>query len=129
MLDGIVTGKKTTIRSRLHFSEDRATLKLDDLEVRAGRLDLKGSGSIADEAHHAMVRLDVSGPIPCADLARAAGQELGGLLGGLAGELAGGVVGGSAVLNVSIEADARELGAAKVKPRVGNGCGLKLPGL
>jgi hypothetical protein len=129
VLDGVVTGKKTAIKSHLRFSEDRATLKLEDLEVRAGRLDLKGSGSIADEAHHAMVRLDLAGPIPCADLARAAGQELGGLLGGLAAELGSGMIGGSATVNVSVEADARDLGAAKVKPRVGMGCGLKLPGL
>jgi hypothetical protein len=97
--------------------------------VRAGRLDLKGSGSVADTARHPIVHLDLSGPVPCADLARMAGQELGGLLGGIAADLGGGMVGGSATLSVSVEADPHDLGAAKVKPRVGVGCGLKLPGL
>ena len=129
-LDAVVFGKKTTVRSRLRISEDRASVKLDDLEVRAGKLDLKGSGTIAEEGNHTMVRVEVGGPIPCADMARSGiNDELGGALGALAGEIAGRAVGGSAQLTIAIEADARNLAAAKVKPRVGLGCEVKLPGL
>jgi len=140
-LDGILFGKKTTVRSRLHVAEDRASVRLDDLEVRAGKLALKGSGTITEEGNrpgehprassddHAVIRLEIKGPIPCADLARgAASEELGGALGALAGELAGHAVSGSATVTVAIEADSRDLGAAKVKPKVGLGCEVKLPG-
>jgi hypothetical protein len=129
-LDAIVFGKKTTVRSRLHVREDRATVKLDELEVRAGKLDLKGSGTIVEEGNHAVVQADIGGPIPCAALARLlADDALGGALGSLAGAIAGRAVGGSAQVTLSIEADTRNLAAAKVKPRVGPGCEVKLPGL
>jgi hypothetical protein len=129
-LDSLL-GKKSQIRSRLRVSEDRATIKLDELSVRAGRVDLKGAGTITEEGGHAVLRFEVEGPVPCADLARTmASQELGGgLLGGLAGEIAGGAIGGSASLKLSVEADTRDLGAARVTPRVGVGCKLQLPGL
>jgi hypothetical protein len=128
-LDGIISGRKATVRSRLRISEDRATVRLDDLEVRAGKLAMKGSGTIAEEGNHAMVRLELSGPIACADLVRAVAKEELGVLGSLAGDMAQGLLGGSAVVSVSVEADARDLGAAKVTPRVGVGCAVKLPGL
>ena len=106
------------------------SVRLDDLEVRAGKLALKGSGSVGEEGNRAVVRAEVKGPIPCSDLGRAAaGEELGGALGALAGELAGRALSGSAMVTVSIEADARDLGSARIKPKVGIGCEVKLPGL
>jgi ADP-dependent NAD(P)H-hydrate dehydratase / NAD(P)H-hydrate epimerase len=130
LLDAVVFGNKTTLRTKIHVSEDRAAVKLDDLEVRAGKLDMKGSGTVTEQGKSAAVRLELKGPIPCSDLARsAAKEELGGVLGGLAGEVAGRAVGGSAVVTVVVEADARDLGAARVTPKVGVGCELKLPGL
>jgi ADP-dependent NAD(P)H-hydrate dehydratase / NAD(P)H-hydrate epimerase len=130
VLDGIVSGKKTTSHAHLQVAEDRATIKLDDVEVRAGKLALKGSGTMAEEAHHPILRLDLSGPIPCAELARGtASNELPGLLGEIAGEVAGHTVSGAATVNVSVEADAKNLAAAKITPKVSVGCQLKLPGL
>lgn len=130
LLDGVIFGNKTTLRSKLHVTEDRAAVKLDDLEVRAGKLDMKGAGTVTEQGKTAAVKLELKGPIPCADLARSAAKdELGGVLGGLAGDLAGRAVGGSAIVTVLVDADARDLGAAKVTPTVGNGCELKLPGL
>jgi hypothetical protein len=128
-LDGLVFGRKTTLRSRLRVSEDRATVRLDEIELHAGRLALKGSGTIAEEGSHAMVRLELSGPIACAELVRAVAKEELGVLGSLAGDMAQRVVGGTTVVSVSVEADARDLGAAKVTPKVGVGCAVKLPGL
>ncbi len=128
-LDGILFGKKTTLRTRLRVTEDRASIHLDDLDLRAGKLAMKGSGTVTEEGNHAMLRAELKGPIPCSDLARAAtGEELG-ALGSLAGELLGRAVSGSALVTVSIEADARNLAAAKVRPKVGAGCEVRLPGL
>jgi hypothetical protein len=130
VLDGIVYGKKTTFESRLQLAEDRASIKLDDIEVRVGKLVLKGAGKVADDSHHTMLRAELSGPIPCSELARGtASNELPGLLGELAGEVAQRAVTGTATVNVSVEADARNLAAAKVTPKVSVGCQLKVPGL
>jgi hypothetical protein len=130
VLDGIIYGKKTTSHAHVQVAEDHATIKLDDVEVRAGKLVLKGSGTMADEAHHPMLRLELTGPIACSELAtRTASSELPGLLGEIAGEVAGRTVSGTATVNVSVEADAKNLAAAKMTPKVSQGCQLKLPGL
>jgi len=132
VLDGVITGKKTSVRTKIRLAEDKAgiaDIALDDLEVHAGRFAMKGSGKIADENNRTMVRLDLSGPVACADLARKVARDELGPLGVLAGDMAQKMVGGSATVSVSIEANARDLGAAKIKPKVGVGCELKLPGL
>ena len=50
-------------------------------------------------------------------------------LGDLFGDVAGSAVKGSVQVNVSVDADSRDLRAAKITPKVGVGCGLKFPGL
>jgi hypothetical protein len=129
VLDGAITGKKTSVRTRIRIGSDRAGIGLDDLEVHAGRFAMKGSGKITDENNRTMVRLELSGPVACADLARKMARDELGALGALAGDVAHQLVGGSATVSVSIEANARDLGAAKITPKVGVGCELKLPGL
>jgi hypothetical protein len=130
VLDGIMHGKKTQIRGRLALAEDHASARLDDLEVRAGQLVLRGSGTLAEEGKRTMLRLELQGPLACSELARGtATNDLPGLLGELAGEVAHRVVSGSATVKVTVEADARDLAAAKVTPRVSVGCQLKMPRL
>ncbi|APR80589.1 Hypothetical protein A7982_05936 [Minicystis rosea] len=126
-LSGVITGKKTSIASKIGVAEDRSKVSLSDILVRAGKLDLKGSGTIARAGDHATMRLDLAGPIPCADLARSVAKERLGLLGELAGDAASGAVSGSVSINVAVEADSRDLRNAKVTPKVGVGCGLKMP--
>lgn len=129
-LDSIVYGKKTTLTSRLTLAEDRASVTFDGLELRAGKLLLKGSGSMAEEEKRTMLHLDLAGTLPCNELARnAASKELPGILGDLFGEVAGRAVGGSARLNVTVEADAKNLASAKITPKVSVGCALKMPRL
>jgi hypothetical protein len=128
-LSGVITGKKTSARTSISIEPDRSRAKLDGVEVRAGKLVLKGAGTIAAEGDHAVLRLDLAGPVACADLARGVAREqVGGALGALAGDLAGRALSGSAEVSVSVEGDSRDLGAAKVKPKVGLGCALAVPG-
>ena len=127
-LNGIIAHKKTSIAAKLHLAADRSKITLSDVIVRAGKLELKGSGAITRAGDHAVARLEIAGPIACAELARSAAREDLGVLGGLAGELAGGAVEGSVSVDVTIDADSRDLRAAKVHPRIGVGCGLKMPG-
>jgi hypothetical protein len=127
-LSGIVTGKRTAIGARIAVAADRSKISLADVTVRAGKLELKGTGTIARAGDHATARLDLAGPIACADLARSAAKERLGPFGEILGDAASGAVDGSVTVNVSVEADSRNLAAAKVRPKVGVGCGLKLPG-
>lgn len=127
-LNGIITGRKTSIAGKLRLAEDRSKITLEDVVVRAGRLELKGAGAITRAADHAVAKVEVAGPIACVELARSAAREDLGVLGGLAGDLAGATVEGSVSVDVTIDADSRDLRAAKVHPRIGNGCGLKMPG-
>ena len=127
-LNGIIAHRKTSIAARLHLAEDRSRITLSDVVVRAGKLELKGSGAITRAGDHAVARIEIAGPIACAELARSAAREDLGPLGGLAGDLAGGALEGSVSVAVTIDADSRDLRAATVRPKIGVGCGLKLPG-
>jgi hypothetical protein len=128
-LNGIVFGKETSIASKLHVGEDGARIDLSDLVVRAGRLELKGGGTVERAGDHAIAKIEIGGPISCAELAGSAAREdLGGALGGLVGEVARRAITGSAVVSVAIEADSRDLGAVKMHPKVGIGCSVNLPG-
>jgi predicted thioesterase len=127
-VSGIIGGKKTTFASKFSLAADRSKVTLTDVVVRAGRLTLKGAGAITRAGDHATARLEIAGPIACAELARNVAREDLGVLGGLAGDLAGSAVEGSVSVNVTVDADSRDLRAAKVTPRIGVGCGLKLPG-
>ncbi|MFT3768735.1 MAG: hypothetical protein QM820_25090 [Minicystis sp.] len=126
-LGGVITGKKTSIAAKVAVAEDRSKVSLSDVQVRAGKFEIKGSGTVARAGDHATARLDLAGPIACADLVRSVAKERLGLLGELAGDAASGAVSGSVSVNVVVEADSRNLQAAKVTPKVGVGCGMKMP--
>jgi hypothetical protein len=127
-LDGIVFGNRTTFTSNLELSADQKKVTLTDAEVAAGAFRVKGSGSIDRAADHALVRMDLSGSVRCTDLAQsAAASHLGDLLGRIVGDVARSAVGGSVAVTVRIEADSRDLKAARVQQSVGVGCGLRFP--
>jgi hypothetical protein len=130
VLDSILYGKKTQVRGRITLAEDRASARLDDLEVDAGKLALRGAGTLAPEERRTMLRVELAGLLPCSELARGtAANELPGFLGEIAGEVAHRAVGGSATVKVRVEAEVHDLANAKVTPTVSAGCALKLPGL
>jgi hypothetical protein len=126
-MNGVMAGKKTSVTTRLAVAADRTHVTLSETVVRAGRLELKGGGNISRLRNHAVAHLDVAGPISCADLVRSASSGM--PLGDLFGDVAGSAVQGSVQVNVSVDADSRDLRAAKVTPKIAVGCGLKLPGL
>jgi hypothetical protein len=126
-LSGVISGKKTSLSAAIAVAADRSKVTLSDVAVRAGKLELKGNGTITRAKDHALASLELKGPIACADIARGVAKERLGVLGELAGDAASGAVEGSVMVNVTVEADSRDLAAAKVKPKIGVGCGLKLP--
>jgi ADP-dependent NAD(P)H-hydrate dehydratase / NAD(P)H-hydrate epimerase len=125
-LNGIVSGKATTFSTKLAVAADHGRVTLSDLTVRAGSLTLKGSGAIDRAGDHATAKLGLTGAVACADLVRSAAREDLGALGQLVGDAASGAVKGSATIEVTVDADSRDLRRAKVTPKVGVGCGLKL---
>lgn len=128
-LNGIVSGKRTTMATKLHVPADRSRVELSALTVAAGSLKLAGSGTIVPEGDHAIAKLTLAGSIACAALARSVASDgLGSLLGGLAGDVAQRSIEGNANVTVAIEADSRDLRAVKMSPTLGVGCSMRFPG-
>ena len=129
-LGGIVFGNRTTFATRLSVSEDHRKVTLSETAVTAGALRLKGGGSVERRGAYALSALDLRGSLPCSDVARSAVASS---LGDLAGQLAFGVaqiaMDGSVGIKVHIEADTRDLKAARLTHEVGVGCGLRVPKL
>ena len=98
--------------------------------MTAGALKLKGGGTIERRDAYAVSALDLKGSIACSDVARSAVASS---WGDLAGQLAFGVariaMDGSVGIKVHVEADTRDLKAAKLTHEVGIGCGLRVPKL
>lgn len=127
-LGPILAGKKTALSARVAIAADRSRVTLSEVITRAGKLELKGAGAVVRAGKHATLKLDLRGPIACADLARSAAKDRFGLLGELVGDAASSAVAGTVTVDVTVEADSRDLRAVKVKHRAGVGCGLKVPG-
>jgi hypothetical protein len=125
-LDGFMFGKTTKFASKLVLSEDRRTVTLTDSKVTAGAFALRGRGTITRPDQHARVQLGLQGALACTALANAAAQShLGQALGSLVGEVAKRALKGSVSVFVKIDADTRDLAAAKMVRTIGVGCGLK----
>ena len=129
-LGGIVFGDRTTFATKLSVSEDHRKVTLSETAMSAGALKLKGGGTVERRDTYALSALDLKGSLPCADVARSAVASS---WGDLAGQLAGGfaqiAVEGSVGIKVHVEADTRDLKAAKLTHEVGVGCGLRIPKL
>jgi hypothetical protein len=125
-LSGFVFGNVTKFDTQLSVSEDRKLVTLTDSRVQAGAFVLKGKGSISRHPDHAQIQLGLRGDLPCGALADAAAQtRLGRALGGAVGSLAKLALKGSVAVLVRIEADTRDLAAAKLVKTIGVGCGLR----
>ncbi len=129
-LGGIVFGDRTSFATKLSVSEDHRKVTLSETALSAGALKLKGGGTVERRDTYALSALDLKGSLACADVARSAVASS---WGDLAGQLAGGVarlaVDGSVGIKVHVEADTRDLKAAKLTHEVGVGCGLRIPKL
>ena len=129
-LGGIVFGDRTTFATKLSITEDHRKITLSEAAMTAGALKLKGGGTIERRDAYAVSALDLKGSIACSDVARSAVASS---WGDLAGQLAFGVariaMDGSVGIKVHVEADTRDLKAAKLTHEVGIGCGLRVPKL
>jgi hypothetical protein len=129
-LGGIVFGDHTTFATKLSIADDHRMIVLSDAALTAGALKLKGGGTIERHDAYGVSKLDLKGSIACADVARSAVASS---WGDLAGQLAFGVakiaIDGSVGIKVHVEADTRDLKAAKLTHEVGVGCGLRVPKL
>lgn len=129
-LGGIVFGDRTTFATKLTVSEDRRKVTLTETTLAAGALKLKGGGTIERRDTYALSALDLKGTLACADVARSAvASSWGDLAGQLAGGFASVAMEGSVAIKVHVEADTRDLKAAKLTHEVGVGCGLRIPKL
>ena len=125
-LDGFMFGKTTKFESKLVLSEDRKTVTLTESKVTAGAFALRGRGTITRTDQHARVQLGLQGALACTALASAAAKShLGQAIGSLVGEVAKRALQGSVSVFVKIDADTRDLAAAKMVRTIGVGCGLK----
>ena len=98
--------------------------------MTAGALRLKGGGTIERRDAYALTALDFKGSLSCSDVARSAvASSWGDLAGLLAGDVARVAMEGSVGIKVHVEADTRDLQAAKLTHEVGIGCGLRIPRL
>ncbi len=125
-LNGFVFGDRTTFQSGLVISPDRTEVKLVDTEVTAGAFALRGDGEVQRGADHARVRMRLTGNLPCVALAGAAADtHLGRAWASFAKKVAKKNLNGSVGVTVNIDADTRDLPAAKVTQSIGVGCGLQ----
>ncbi len=125
-LQGIVSGDRTTFTTRFEVSADQATVQLTDAKVAAGAFVLEGDGVVRRAEDHAQVHLRFAESLPCVKLANAAADtRLGKHWAGLTKQLLQKYMQGSVTVQVRVDADTRDLGAAKVTQSIGVGCGLQ----
>lgn len=126
-LNGIVFGDKTSADAKFSVPEDRSGAGLTDVKLVAGAFKLEGAGSVKRVEDHGVINLKLSGSIPCTSLAASAAVgRLGKVIGGLLGDVARQRLSGAITVGVTIEADSRDLGAAKVKDSIGGACTVRL---
>jgi len=126
-LNGIVFGNRTTAGVTISVPEDRSGAALTEVKVVAGAFKLEGAGRVKRVENYGLVNLKLSGAIACSSIARSAAVgRLGKLLGGLVGNVAKQRLSGAITVTVTIDADSRDLGAAKIKDGIGGQCTVRL---
>jgi ADP-dependent NAD(P)H-hydrate dehydratase / NAD(P)H-hydrate epimerase len=125
-LQGIVSGDRTTFDTHFEVSADQSTVVLTETRVAAGAFALKGDGLVQRSGGHARVQLRLSESLRCTTLAGAAADSrLGRHWASLTRQLLQQYLQGSVRVMVTIEADTRNLSAARVIQNIGVGCGLQ----
>ncbi|WP_437766975.1 hypothetical protein WME77_08030 [Sorangium sp. So ce764] len=125
-LDGLLFGNTTTVKADARLSADRQRVALSGVEVAAGALTLKGTGTVERNGADAAIAMDLSGSIPCSLLAgSAAMSHLTGAVGLLARDLVSRTLAGSVAVQVRVDARASRLTAARVTPSAILRCKLR----
>lgn len=125
-LDGFVFGDTTTIGARYVVIPEQLKLLLEDVQLKAGAFELKGSGAVGVESGAPRLRLTLGGALPCAALAGAAAEtRLGAALGRVGGKAARVTLAGTVGVKVAVDADIMSLDKPRVLKTIVPGCGLK----
>ncbi len=132
-LRSFVLGDTSELSSDFAVSADRRRVALQNTQVKHGAMVLRGDGAVERAQGYARVKLKLTGAVRCTALAAAAARShLGPRLGALLGGMARSTMQGSVAITLALDADSRDLAAAKLTRSVGIGCGLvslrKLPG-
>jgi ADP-dependent NAD(P)H-hydrate dehydratase / NAD(P)H-hydrate epimerase len=116
-LDGLLFGDTTAVSAEARVSADRQCVTLTRVDIAAGALKLGGSGAIQRDGADASIGMDLSGSVPCSQLAGSAAMaHLSGPLGVLAGTVARRTLTGSVAVRLRVDARASRLAAARVEP-------------
>jgi hypothetical protein len=125
-LDGVVFGARTEVASKVTVPADRKRVELSETTLAAGAFKLAGGGAVVREGDHALVRMEMTGAIPCTELgASAVHAHVGkGVLGSILAGAARMALNGSVKVRVKVEADSRAPDKAKVEQTAAVGCSL-----
>ncbi|HEX3775936.1 MAG TPA: hypothetical protein VHV51_15800 [Polyangiaceae bacterium] len=128
-LDGFIFGDTTNSNAKFTIPPLRDRINLDEVQLKAGAFELRGNGLIVRGSDHCQANITLKGELPCSALASVeagsrVAQILGHDLGVKAGEFAEKLVNGSVAIGLTINADTRNLTAAKLERTIGVGCGL-----
>jgi hypothetical protein len=129
-LDGFVFGDLTTFETELEVDASRERVSLSQANLKAGKFELRGGGSVVRRGVSALVELVLKGTLPCDALAGAAAESrLGQLLGRASAKqgkhTALAIVRGDVAVEVELKADSNDLLRAQLKQKIGIGCGLR----
>lgn len=124
-LAGIVHGEETKLRAA--FARDGLlSLRLDEVEVRVGSLQLRGAGKL-DGVSGGRLSLELAGSIDCRQLASSAvGAHLGLSAGAFAAQLTRGRLGGTVAVSLGVEAPLSRPTEASITPSAVLRCKLVL---
>jgi ADP-dependent NAD(P)H-hydrate dehydratase / NAD(P)H-hydrate epimerase len=124
-LNGILFGDKTRASVTFKAGDDRANVALDPLRVQAGALDLKGAGTITRGGKRlGKLKVDLQGSLPCSQVARSAGGEMGGIAGAVVGLLGDHAVEGNVAIHVRAQGDLADLKNVQITHDEKSGCSL-----
>jgi len=125
-LDGFVFGDSTEFSSRYTVFPEQLRVAFEDMRVKAGSFELKGTGSLGMDAGGPSLRMNLTGSLPCAALASAAAEtRLGKALGRLTGKAAREALNGGVTVKVSVQASLLALDKPRILKTITPGCGLK----
>jgi hypothetical protein len=128
-LDGFIFGDTTTFDTKFAIPAIRDRIVLSEAQLKAGRFELHGDGLLTRAPDHSQATLTLSGQLPCSALASVEAESrlskiLGRELGAKAGQIAQQLVNGSVSIGLKVNADTRNLAAARIERTIGVGCGL-----
>jgi hypothetical protein len=128
-LDGFIFGDTTSFDSKFAIPAIRDRIALTESHLKAGSFELHGDGLLTRASDHSQATLTLSGQLPCSALAAVEAESrlakiLGSELSNQTGKLAEKLVNGNVAIGLKVNADTRNLAAARVERTIGVGCGL-----